>query len=77
MVTNKNMVITMGNGTQLLVNDIQVINGVEYIVFYAQAEGIFLIATEEVQDNKVKYNFLNKEESLRIAKEIDNLKHKN
>jgi len=74
MLTKKGYAIRMSNGANLLVDDIQVINDQEYIVFFSAEAKTFLIATEEVVNGAPKYHFLSKEESIAIAEEIDKLK---
>ncbi|MBQ4558573.1 MAG: hypothetical protein IJA61_04295 [Clostridia bacterium] len=76
MVVKKGSVVRLANGKNYLVDDIKTINGIEYIVFMDLQEATFHIGMEEQKGNNLAYNFLNQEDSIRIAKEIDKIDHK-
>lgn len=74
MVAKKGLIMEMGEAGKLLVEDICVVKGVEYIVFYSVTNNMFAIATEEMVNGEPQYNFLDQEQAVKVAKEIDKLK---
>jgi len=76
MVAKKGMLMDMGEGRSFLVDDIKKVNGQDYIVFFSMTDKAYLIGQEVIENGRPRYKILNKEESIRIATEIDNLSNK-
>jgi len=76
MVAKKGSVVRLANGKNYLVDDVKVVNGVEYIVFLDMSDKAFVIGQELMRDNKLAYTFLPHEEAIKVAKEIDKIDHK-
>ena len=71
METKVGALIELKDGKKFLVDDIQMVEGKEYLVLYMIEENAFFIAVEKVLDGKIVYEFLGKEEALKIASAID------
>ena len=74
MVAKKGLVMKMSQGQTLIVDAVQVVNGVEYVIFFSVEDKVFVLATEEMVDGSPKYNFLGREEAIKVAQEIDKLR---
>ena len=70
MMAKKGMIMGIGD-KRLLVDDVQRIQGEDYVVFYSLDEKIFCIAKEVVENDNPRYDFLNYAEAIKIANEID------
>jgi hypothetical protein len=77
MIARKGMIMEMADQQRYLVDDVKTINGKDYVVLFSLEDKAFLIATEEVVNNKPKYNFLSQEEAIKVAEEIDKIDHNN
>ena len=75
MVAKIGSMIELESGKKFLVDDIQKVDGEEYLVLYLMEDNAFLIATEKEVDKKVVYEFLGRDEALKVATAIDNNKN--
>ena len=75
MYTKKGMIVKMEDQQTYIVDDVKVVDNKEYIILYSTEKIAFYLATESVVDGQVQYNFIEKEEAVKIAEQIDKMDH--
>lgn len=72
MVTEKGLIVDI-NGNRMIVDDVKTIDGVDYVILFSATDKIFRIAKEIMVGDKMKYDFLSIDESIKVANAIDKL----
>ena len=76
MLAKKGMIMELENNGKYLVDEVHNIKGVDFVVLFSLERNTFHIAQEIIKNNKPTYNFLDNENSLKIATLIDNIQNK-
>ena len=75
MYTKKGMIVKMEDQQTYIVDDVKVVDNKEYVILYSTEKIAFYLATESIVDGQVQYNFLEQEEAVKIAEQIDKMDH--